>query len=240
MESAACSSFHTPSGMATPVRRYESALTSNSSNSKPAPAARRTLIASGTTSLPAPSQGRTAMCLGRSGLPLAQLVTLDLARDRLRQLGHELDDVRVLIALQPRLAVLLELRRKCIAPRPALGDHEGLDPGEAFDLDPDDGALVDGWVLEQNGLDLDRRCPQATHLDHVVRAALVPIEAVRVDAIPIPGEEPIAEDGALRALVLCPVERERAVSFYVEVASLARRGRLAFVVQDLQLVAGHR
>src|SRR5438309_11808400 len=101
MESAACSSFHTPSGMATPVRRYESALTSNSSNSKSAPAARRTLIASGTTSLPAPSQGRTAIFLGRSGLPLAQFVALDLAGHSLRQLGDELDDVRVLVALEP-------------------------------------------------------------------------------------------------------------------------------------------
>src|SRR5229473_542260 len=100
MESAACSSFHTPSGIATPVRRYESAFTSNSSNSKYAPAARSTLIASGTTSLPAPSQGKTAMCLdmGCGSFLFAELVALDLAGHSFRQLGDELDHVRILVA----------------------------------------------------------------------------------------------------------------------------------------------
>src|SRR3954454_17325404 len=95
--------------MGCPVRMYWSASTSYSWKSKPAPAAFRTLIASGTTSLPAPSQGRTAMLLRRCGLLLAQLVALDLAGDRLRQLRHKLDQVRVLEALQARLAVLLQL-----------------------------------------------------------------------------------------------------------------------------------
>src|SRR5258708_29556247 len=104
MASAAASCFHTSSEMATPVRRYESALTSNSSNSKSAPAARSPLIASGTTSFPAPSQGRTAILLGTSGgrFLLAHLVALDLARHRLGHHGHELDHVRAVVALQPR------------------------------------------------------------------------------------------------------------------------------------------
>src|SRR5207249_11308242 len=106
MASAFCRSAQTASGIGWPVRMYWSALTSYSWNSRSASAAFRTLIASGTTSLPAPSQGRTAMWLRRSGFLLAQLVALDLAGHGLRQLGHELDQVRVLEALQARLAVL--------------------------------------------------------------------------------------------------------------------------------------
>src|SRR5437879_12462679 len=109
--------------MGSPVRMYWSALTSYSWKSKSAPAARSTLIASGTTSLPAPSQGRTAMCLRRGGFLLAQLVALDLARDRFGQLGHELEQVRVLEALQARLAVPLPLGHDP-------GPFHGLQPAE--------------------------------------------------------------------------------------------------------------
>src|SRR4029077_10293537 len=152
MASAAASSFHTASVIGTPVRRYESALTSNSSNSKSAPAARSTLIASGTTSFPAPSQGRTAMCLGMcgGGFLFAQLVALDLAGHGLGQLGHELDQVRVLVALQARLAVFLELGHQRVSGgRIALGDDEGLDLREPFDLDADHGAFSHRRVFHQ-------------------------------------------------------------------------------------------
>src|SRR5947199_10275961 len=107
MESALTSSLQVCAGMGSRVRMYWSALTSYSWNSRSAPAARRTLIASGTTSLPAPSHGKTAMFLRRGRFLLAKLVALDLARHRLGQLRHELDEVRVLEALQARLAVLL-------------------------------------------------------------------------------------------------------------------------------------
>src|SRR5439155_12242348 len=165
----------------TPVRRYASALTSNSSNSKSAPAARSTLMASGTTSLPAPSQGRTAMCLGRGLLRsrLAQLVALDLAGDGLGELGHELDHVRKLESLEARLAVLLQLGHERIAGDGiALRDHERLDLREALDLDADDGAFGDHGVLQYSRFDLDRRDPQHAHLDHVVGATLIPVEPV--------------------------------------------------------------
>src|SRR5947207_11325855 len=113
---------------------YWPALTSYSWKSKSAPAAFRTLIASGTTSLPAPSQGRTAMWLGRCGFLVAQLVALDLAGHRLRQVADELDHVRVLESLQPRLAVVLQLlHQRIVRNRRGLCDHEGLDPREAVD-----------------------------------------------------------------------------------------------------------
>src|SRR5712692_4127329 len=243
MASAAASCFHTSSEMATPVRRYESALTSNSSNSKSAPAARSTLIASGTTSLPAPSQGSTAIFLGTGlrGFPLAQLVALDLAGHGLGQLGHELDQVRVLVALEARLAVLLKLGHQRV-PRGhiALGDDEGLDLRESFDFDADHGTLGHRRVLQQRRLDLDRRGPQPAHLDHVVRAPLVPVEAVRIDAVAIAREEPFPEHRLLRLLVLGPIKRERAVAFDIQVARLVGRYGLAFVVENLQLVTWNR
>src|SRR5207249_2985501 len=194
MESALTSSLQVCAGMGSRVRMYWSALTSYSWNSRSAPAAFSTLIASGTTSLPAPSQGRTAMWLGRCGFLLAQLVALDLAGHRLRQVVDELDHVWVLESLQPRLAVVLQLLHQRIVLRNCRGlrDHEGLDPGEAVDRDADHRALRHRGVLEQRRLDLDGRDPQATDLDHVVGAPLVPVEAVRVDAIAVAGQEPLA------------------------------------------------
>src|SRR5216684_639498 len=233
MASAAASCFHTSSEMATPVRRYESALTSNSSNSKSAPAARSTLIASGTTSLPAPSQGRTAMCLGRCGFLFTQLVALDLAGHGLRELGDELDHVRILKALEPRFAVLLKLRdQRNAGHRVWPRDDKCLDLGEAVERDADDSALRDSRVLEQRRLDLDRRDPQSADLDHVVRAALVPVVALVVDAVAVAREKPFAEDRPLGLLVLRPIEREGAVAFDVEVARLALRHRVSFFVKD--------
>src|SRR5439155_18848663 len=102
IESAFSRSLQVAAGIGSPVRMYWSALTSYSWKSKPAPAARRTLIASGTTSLPAPSQGMTAIWLGRGRFLLAKLVALDLAGHRLRQVGNEFDEVRILEALQAR------------------------------------------------------------------------------------------------------------------------------------------
>src|ERR1700682_2362572 len=112
---------------------------SKSSNSRSAPTARSTLTASGTTSFPAPSPGTTAMCLGIRR-PLAQLVALDLTGQRLGKIGYELDDVRELVALEARLAVLLQLGGQLgrgLGP----GDDEGLDLHEAVDLDAHDGTL---------------------------------------------------------------------------------------------------
>src|SRR5260221_12378123 len=131
---------------------------SNCSNSRSAPTARSTLSASGTTSFPAPSPGTTAICLGNRR-PLAQLVALDLPGQRLGKLGHELDEVRELVALEARLAVLLQLRRQ-LGRGFAAGDHEGFDLHEAVDLDADDRALPHRRVLQQHTLDLARRNPE--------------------------------------------------------------------------------
>src|SRR5437016_5751083 len=184
MESAFSRSVQTFAGIGSPVRMNWSASTSYSWKSKSAPAARRTLIASGTTSLPAPSQGKTAIWLGRGRFLLAQLVALDLAGHGLREVGNELDQVWVLEALEARLAVLLQLGHKRISrDRVALGDDEGLDLCETIHRHANHRALGHRRVLEQRRLDLDRRDPQAADLDHVVGAALVPVEAVVVDTV---------------------------------------------------------
>src|SRR3989440_9986734 len=147
---------------------------SKSSNARSAPLALRTLTASGTTSFPTPSPGTTATRLGRSGFLFAQLEALDLAGQRLRQLRHELDQVRELIALEPGLAVLLQILDKRFAGRSfGLRNDEGLDLDEAIHLHADHGALRDRRVREQGCFDLDRRDPEPAHLDHVVGPALV-------------------------------------------------------------------
>src|SRR5437868_6735936 len=225
----------------TPRYVLRSSWTANSWKSKSAPAARRTLIVSGTTSWPAPSHGKTAMCSGRGCFLFAQLVTLDLAGHGLGQLRHELDDVRVLKSLQARLHVLLQLDdQRVTGGRVGPRNHERFDFREPFDRDPHHRALRDSGMLQQRRLDLNGRHPQAAHLDHVVRAPLVPVVALFVDAVAVAGEEPFAEDRALRLLVLRPVQRQRAVAFHVQVTRLAIGDRVAPVVEDLQLVAGHR
>src|SRR5207249_1769838 len=175
MESAFSRSAQICAGIGSPVRMYWSALTSYSWKSKPAPAARRTLIASGTTSLPAPSQGKTAMWLGRGHFLLAQLVALDLAGHGLGQVGHELDQVRVLEALEARLAVLLQLGDKRVAGDSVLlQDDECLDPREAVDRHADGLALRDGLSLDVEDLQLvsrDRLAARAwPHVVESVRA----------------------------------------------------------------------
>src|ERR1700738_684543 len=204
---------------------------SKSSNSRSAPTARSTLTASGTTSRPAPSPGTTAMCLGIRR-PLPKLVALDLPGQRLGKLGHELDEVRELVALKARLAVLLQLGGQLwrgLDP----GDDESLDLHEAVDLDAHDGALPHRPVLQQHPLDLDRRNPQAAHLDHVVGAALVPVEAVTVAAVAVAGEEPVAQQAQLGPHVLAPIERKRTVALHVHVPSLAVGHGLALEAEDL-------
>ena len=63
---------------------------------------------------------------------LPDLHPADLPADRLGQLGHELDDPRVLVGRRGLLDVLLQLGCQLGACRISLGkDHGGLDHGAA-------------------------------------------------------------------------------------------------------------
>ena len=77
-------------------------------------------------------------------------------------------------------------------------------------------------MLDERRLDLDRRDPDAAHLQHVVAAAVVPEVAVRVLVVLVPGLDPRAEERLLRLVVLVPVVGHRRVAAHAEVADLAR------------------
>src|SRR5215472_1986525 len=204
MASALAASWNVCSDMAGSPRRIGPAPTSNSSNSYGRPAASRTLTAWGTTSCPARSPGMTAMCMSHSVLPgpsplagesrvdgpgsgrdplaSAQLEALDLARRRLRQVRHEVEVARALEVRQRGADVVAQLHLQLRAGRPAgLQDHVRLRADEALLVHHRHHRTLQHRVVRvDHRLDLGRADPDATHLEHVVAAALVAVIAVRI------------------------------------------------------------
>src|SRR5207249_9801178 len=101
-----------------------------------------------------------------------------------------------------------------------------------------DPGLHHGWMLGERALDLRRRYPHATRLDHVIGASGVPEVPVGVAGVLVPGPHPLAFDGLFGALVLVPVARARTVPLDHQVAHLADRHLATGIVHDLRLVAG--
>ena len=95
-------------------------------------------------------------------------------------------------------------------------------------------------MLGQGALDLGRRHPHATRLDHVVGAAGVPETAGRVLPVLVSSADPLAHEGLLRTLVLVPVAGARAVPLDEQIADFARRDRAAGLVHDHRVVPGYQ
>src|SRR5437879_4329828 len=179
---------------------------------------------------------------GRSRSPslhVAQLGAPDLAADRLRQVGDELDLARVLVRSGHRLDVLLQLagerlRRKV----PGRQHHERLDDlaAERVRL-ADDGRLGDRGVLDQGGFDLEWPDPVRRTVDHVVGAAHEPEVAVVVHRRAVAGDVPVAAMALLRRLRVAPVLLEhpdwtRRSHADGEITFRAARDFIAVVVDD--------
>ena len=148
------------------------------------------------------------------------------------QVVDELDEVRVLVAAQARLAPLLQLAHEAVVAGVAAGDHERLHAHRVVGLDPHRGRLEHARMLDEHVLDLDRGGPQPADLDHVVGAALVDVVAVLVDAVAIAGEEQVAVDRGLGLLVLVPVVGQRGVAAHLQVPDLAVGDRRAQLVEQ--------
>src|SRR5437867_1256321 len=137
----------------------------------------------------------------------AQPEALDLSGGRLRQLLHERHPARRLVAGEPLLDALAQLGGQLRTRDGALvQDAEGPRPGEAVLVQTaDHRRLEDGGMLDETGLHLRGRDPEAAHAQHVVGA---PTEVevpggVLVEHVPRP--EPFALHGHLGDLVAVPV-----------------------------------
>ena len=100
-------------------------------------------------------------------------------------------------------------------------------------------AGLDSWMFEQQVFDLRRAHPDPTDLEHVVRAAREPEEAVLVLAVLVTGADPMSADRVLRLLVSIPVKGTGRVTADDEVAQVAGRDRLAMFVDEARLVSRH-
>src|SRR5262249_26173917 len=109
-------------------------------------------------------------------LELSQLRAADLPGQRLPELGDELDSAWIRVRGEPFANVGLDVVGEMVARLVAVGEHdERLDDGAAqLVRRGDDGSLLDGGMLEADGLDLERADPVAGRDDHVVGTADVP------------------------------------------------------------------
>src|SRR4029077_14497382 len=88
--------------------------------------------------------------------------------------------------------------------------------------------------------DLERRDIDAADLEHVVGPAAVGVVAVAIDDVFLTAARPRAQKRGEASRAIVP-EIGRAVrSAYLQLADLAGRGVLAGLVDDAQLVSGHR
>src|SRR5205085_3782756 len=132
--------------------RHSSGPSPTSSTSSAAMSARPTLPA------PLPSRSGKSSPADRSGAgPLAQLYPPDLARERLGQLGDELDLAGIGVRRQAFAHEVLDVLGQLVRRRIALGEHdERLDDGSpALVRGRHRGRLGDRPVLQAYGLDLE-------------------------------------------------------------------------------------
>src|SRR5262245_48215766 len=93
-------------------------------------------------------------------------------------------------------------------------------------------------MFQQGVLYFNGRDPDATHLEHVIRASCVPVKTLGVITELVASVEPVTEHGLLALVVLVPVEGRRAVTAHQQGAHLVRANRLAVIIDDLGLKTG--
>src|SRR2546426_8167535 len=133
----------------------------------------------------------------------AELEALDLAGGRLGQIAHEFDPAWILVGCDLVSHEALELvgqRRRGAGRLFEYDERLRLDQPIAVFL-ADDGDFQHGRVLDQRGLDLDRRDPDTADLQHVIGAAGVPEVTVLVLPILVAGLDPRTEERLLGLVV---------------------------------------
>ena len=182
--------------------------------------------------------GKSAMWRWTPPSLFAQLEPLDLAGRRPREFVDKLDQVRVLVPLQSRLAPLLKLVDQLLTPVVALGeDDRRLDPRDVIDVDRHHRRLRNRRVLHEPVLYLDGAHPQPADLHHVVDPALVHVVPVAVLVVAVARGEPASRQLVPAAPYLVPVGHQGAWAPNPKFARGTGRRRDALFLADLDLVA---
>ena len=144
----------------------------------------------------------------RAAASVAQLVALDLAGRRARQIGDHLEPPRLLVARQRLRQPLARRRRRRRAVRAGRRHDVEHDLGQAdVAFAQHRRAFGDRGMAGQRILDLGRRNPDARHPQHVAGAAAVMIEALGVAEIFVAGREPAVRPELLGRTLRRLVER---------------------------------
>ncbi len=169
----------------------------------------------------------------------AQFVALDLAGRGLRQAVDVLDPARILPRAGLHLDVLLQhVLGRCVLA--GLEDDEGARLEEAVGIFlRHDGGFEHGRVARQRVLDLERRHPDAGHLEHVVGAALVDVAAVGIAHVLVAGARPGAFEGRAGLLALVPIAVGGRGAAHEHLADLAVGHVAARFVDEPHLVTRH-
>src|SRR6185503_6660779 len=92
-------------------------------------------------------------------------------------------------------------------------------------------------MLDERVLDLDGTHPDPADLHHVVGTARVPVIAVGILAVLVPGSNPPTFNRRLGLVVLVPVARARRIAADEQVADLSHGDVSILVVDDASLVS---
>src|SRR6266540_6876399 len=197
------------------------------------------LVATATTQTSGPRSVRALE------LALAEHDPADLAGERLREIGNELDAPWIGIGREPfaneRLDLLAELVRRLVVGR----EHdEGLhDVAAQLVRRGDRRRFAHPGVLEAHGLDLERADPVSRRDDHIVGPAFVPDVTVVVLASRVLRVEPLAAEHLVALVGPVPIA-ERVVRVRAraeaDLASLSAGDRLLVLVEELDVPARHR
>ena len=95
-------------------------------------------------------------------------------------------------------------------------------------------------VRDERGLDFGGRDPDAGDFQHVVGAAAIGVEAVRVLAVLIAAARPLADEGGAALGAVVPVKVGGGRALDQQLAQLALLHFAALLVDQFQLVARHR
>src|SRR5262245_32555667 len=175
----------------------------------------------------------------RQGRSRAEPLAVDLPAIVPREGIRELDLARVLVGREAPLDELLQIAGEGLA-RGLAGaqDDERLRLHEPRLVAPaDDGALEDGGVAEEAVLDLDGGDEGASHLEEVVAAPAVEVEALRVAAEEVPAHGPVAPEGRARLVAVVPVAERRRAPAHPEGAELPGGDVVSVGADEPRLVA---
>src|SRR4051812_26390585 len=172
----------------------------------------------------------------------AQLEPLDLAGRGLRQLGKKFDPARIFVRREALLHMLLKRPlQRLRGTLPWLQYDIGLGLAELLlAFMPDDGGFQPRVVRDERRLDFRRRHPDTRDLQHVIGAAAVGVEAIRIDAVLVAALGPAADERAAALLAVVPVVGRRRRTGDLQLAEFALLHRIALLVDEAQLIARHR